>query len=579
MATSSAIRPRRRGLSFRGRDISGFQITVGLIGILVGATVIITLGRLAVWTWNDYGTSIPHYYGHNVFGNAATRKMLIDTAIVVGSSSVLATLIAAVLAWLNERTDASIGTVGRILPLVPFLMPAIALPLGWVFLASPAAGGLNIAIRAVLGLFGIHKTTGPLAIYGWSGLIFLYTIFLVGFAYLVISGAVRSLDRGLEEAAQLSGAGPVKILFRVVIPAVRPALFSAFLMCVIVAVVMVSVPITIGSQANINILSVTLVNLVTDQTPPEYGQAFLLGLLLLVPILLALWLQRRTTRRGHFAAIGGRVSLGQQMRLGRRAKLIGRLVFFGYILIAVVLPLLGLLFVAGQGFWSGAWPAHWNPLPNIKSAVDDHTIRTSIFTSVGLGIGAGAILVVVAQILAYGQRLFQRLGRVVDVLVKTPAIVAQILVAVSLLVTLGASPFNLSTTWLLLIGYVIVFLPFASVMANAGQQQIGGDVVEAATLVGASPLRTFRSIVTPLSRSAQVGCFLLMYVLVSGETNVSLILASTQRPVVGFAMLDLFNFASYPKVASFALIITAVNLICIAVGMKLLSGRSRVGIA
>jgi iron(III) transport system permease protein len=579
VATTSAIRPRRRQLTVRGRPVTGFEIVVGLIGVLVGATVIVTLGRLAVWTWNEYGTSIPHYYAHDVFGDAAVRRMLIDTAIVVVSSSFLATVIAAVLAWLNERTDASIGTFGRVLPLIPFLMPAIALPLGWVFLASPAAGGLNIVIRAALGLVGIHKTTGPLAIYGWPGLIFLYTIFLCGFAYLVISGSMRSLDRGLEEAAQLAGAGPAKILFRVVLPAVKPALYSAFLMTVIVAVVMVSVPITIGSNANINILSVTLVNLVTTQTPPQYGQAFLLGLLLLIPILLALWLQRRTAARGRFAAIGGRVSLGRQMRLGRRGKVIGRTIFLGYILIAVVLPVLGLLFVAGQDFWSGVWPAHWNPIPNIRGALNDSTIRSAILTSVGLGVGGGVLLVVIAQILAYGQRLFPRLGRIVDVLVKTPAIVAQILVAISLLVTLGGAPFNLGTTWLLLIGYVIVFLPFASVMANAGQQQIGGDVVEAAMLVGSSPLRTFRSIVTPLSRSSQVACFLLMYVLISGETNVSLILASTQRPVVGFVMLDLFNFASYPQVASFALVITAVNLVCIAVGMKLLSGRNRVGVA
>jgi hypothetical protein len=67
-----------------------------------------------------------------------------------------------------------------------------------------------------------------------------------------------------------------------------------------------------------------------------------------------------------------------------------------------------------------------------------------------------------------------------------------------------------------------------------------------------------------------------MYVLVSGETNLSLILANTDRPVVGFVMLDLFNFASFPKVASFALLITAVNLTCVAVFMKLFTGR-RIG--
>ena len=569
MAAAPPVMEQRR------RRVSGFQVAIVAIGLLVAGTVLIALGRLAVWAWEDYGTGIPDFYKSDVFGDAAVRRMLLNTAIVVVVSSSLATLVAAVLAWLNERTDASIGLVGRVLPLIPFLMPAIALPLGWLFLATPTAGGLNILIRDILSLVGIELERGPLDIYSWPGLIFLYTVFLCGFAYLVLSSSMRTLDRGLEEAARLAGAGPVKVLFRIVLPALRPALFSGFLMCVIVAVVMVSVPITIGAGANISILSVELVNLVTTQSPPLYGRAFLLGLLLLVPILLAWWLQRRTAARGRFAVIGGRAAASAQMALGRRGKIIGRAIFGGYIFVAVVLPLFGLVYVAGQGFWSNSWPKRWNPLTNMEAAINDPVTRKAIMTSILLGLAVGAVLVLISHLLAYGQRLFPKLGQFVDFLTKTPAIVAQILVAIALLVTLGAPPFGLEPRWLLFIGYIVVFLPFASVLTTGAQQQIGADIIEAARLAGSSDGRTFRSIVTPLTRPALVAGFLLMYVLVSGETNVSLILASTQEPVVGFVMLDLFNFASFPKVAGFALVITLVNLVCIAIVMWLLGGRRR----
>jgi iron(III) transport system permease protein len=555
-----------------------FQVVIVVIGLCVAATVLLTLGRLAVWAWDDYGTSIPSFYIHDVFGNPAIRQMLLNTAIAVLLSSALATGIAAVLAWLNERTDASIGMAGSILPLVPFLMPAIALPLGWLFLASPQAGLLNMAIRGGLRRVGWHVTTGPLNVYSWPAMIFLYTVFLCGFAYLVIASSMRTLDRGLEEAAKLAGARPPRILFRIVLPALRPALFSAFLMCLIVAVVMVSVPITIGPASNITILSVDLVNLITTQSPPQYGQAFLLGLLLLVPVLLAWWLQFRTASRGRFAVIGGKAAVGQKLQLGRW-RIAGRGVFFGYVLVAVILPLFGLIYVAGLDFWSSVWPPQsWHPLKNVKAAVDDPVIRRAIKTSVTLGLTTGAALIVLAHLVSYGQRLFPRLGRIVDVLTKIPAVVAQILIAIALLVTLGAPPFQISSGWLLFVGYLVVFLPFASVITTGAQHLIGRDIVEAAKIANASDMRTFASIVTPLARPALVAGFLLMYVLISGETNVSLILASTQRPVVGFVMLDLFNFSSYPKVASFALVITLVNLVCIGVFTKLLSGRSRLGI-
>jgi iron(III) transport system permease protein len=348
-------------------------------------------------------------------------------------------------------------------------------------------------------------------------------------------------------------------------------------MCLIVAVAMVSVPITIGSAAYISILSVLLVNLVISQSPPQYGQAFLLGLFMLVPIFLAWWLQRRAAARGRFAMIGGRGVGGVHLKLGRWKKLVGRTIFIGYGLVAVVLPLLGLLYVSGMSFWSGEWPSDWNPIENMRAAINDPVIRKSIVTSVELGILAGATMVVIAHLMSYGQRLYPRLGQSVDGLAKVPTVVSHILIAIALLVTLGGAPFRLGNTpWLLFIGYLVIFIPFASVLMTGAHQEIGRDLVEAAKLSGASDARTFRSIVTPLTRPALVAAFLLMYVLVSGETNLSLILANTDRPVVGFVMLDLFNFASFPKVASFALLITAVNLTCVAIFMKLFTGR-RIG--
>ncbi len=560
----------------RLQRVSVFKIVVLLIALFVAVILVATLIRLAVWAWDQYGTGIPGYYVHHIFGDSGIRHILINTAIVVVVSSVLGTFIASILAWLNERTDASIGQTGRVLPLVPFLMPAIALPLGWIFLAVPQVGILNVVIRSVLGDVGIHLSSGPLNIYSWPGLIFLYTVVLCGFAYLVLSGSLRNLDPGLEEAAQMAGAGPLKILFRVVLPAMRSALVGAFFLCVIVGLVMVSVPVTIGVSANIPILSVQLVNEVTTQFPPEYANAFLLGIMMLVPIVLLWWLQHRVTKRGNVAVIGGKAAGTRPLRLGRRFRIIGRLGFFGYALIAVFLPLCGLIYVGGLKLWQASWPTSWSLWSNVSDMLNSPQTRPAILWSLFFGVTGGLALIITAHILSYAQRVFRRFGSVVDGLAKSPAVVAQILLAIALLVTLGGAPFHLAgTPWLLFIGYVLVFLPFASVITTAAHQEIGKDIVEASWMAGASDFRTLRSIVTPLCRPALAGGFLLMYVIVSGETNVSLILANQVRPVVGFEMVDLFNYGSFPQVASFALVVTVVNLVCVFAFMRLLSTSSR----
>lgn len=554
--------------------ISGFKLVSIVIGVLVAGTLIVTILRLAIWAWDAYGWEIPTFYVEKVFGNPVILRTLINTVVVAGVSCVLATFIGGILAWLNERTDASIGGIGRVLPLVPFLMPAISFPLGWVFLAAPQSGLINVLLRQGLGALGIQLDGGPINIYSWGGMIFLYTIFLSGFAYLALSSSMRNLDRGLEEAAKMAGAKPVKILFRITLPALRPAMLSAFFLCAIIGLVMVAVPVTIGTSSDIPMLSVALVNMVMTQTPPLYAEAFLIGCLMLVPILAIWWIQRRSASTGRIAVIGGKAAAGSKLRLGGRGKAFGRAVFFTYIGVSVGLPLLGLAYVSGVTFWSLVLPATWNPTANIQAILTSSQTAPAVFWSVFLGVAAGAMMIMISHVLSYSQRLFVRAARLVDGLAKSPVVVAQILIAVALLVTFGGAPFRLQgTAWILLIGYLLVFLPFASVITTGAHQEIGRDIVEASTMAGASDARTFRSIVTPLSRPALTSGFLLMYVLVAGETNISLILASTNRPVVGFVMVDLFNFGSYPQVASMALVVTAVNFLCVGLFSALLGSR------
>ena len=76
--------------------------------------------------------------------------------------------------------------------------------LGWMFLAEQTAGFLNGFARGALGLVGIRLLTGPLRIASWPGLLFLYTIALVPFAYVVVSPAFRNMDASLEEASRMA---------------------------------------------------------------------------------------------------------------------------------------------------------------------------------------------------------------------------------------------------------------------------------------------------------------------------------------------------------------------------------------
>src|SRR5690606_33358683 len=108
-----------------------------------------------------------------------------NTIIVVAVSAFLATVGGTLFAWLNERTDARMGVLTDVLPVVPLLVPPIAGAVGWIILASPRSGYLNVYLRELFSWVGINLTDGPLEIASWYGLIFVYTLYMIPHVYVV----------------------------------------------------------------------------------------------------------------------------------------------------------------------------------------------------------------------------------------------------------------------------------------------------------------------------------------------------------------------------------------------------------
>src|SRR5690606_30245437 len=167
-------------------------------------------------------------------------RTVLNTVIVIGASTVAAVIVASVLAWLNQRTNARIGWVTDVLPVVPMLVPSIAGAIGWVLLAAPNAGFINVAARTVGGWLGFEPPV--FNIFSWHGLIFVYTLYLLPQVYLTVSTALRNVDPAIEEAARVTGSGPLRVLLTVTLPAVRPALMSGALLALVYGVALFSVP-------------------------------------------------------------------------------------------------------------------------------------------------------------------------------------------------------------------------------------------------------------------------------------------------------------------------------------------------
>ena len=125
--------------------------------------------------------------------------------------------------------------------------------IGWKFLADERAGFLNVLfLRPLLGFFGHDSESGPLNINSWPGVIFIYTVELIPFAYLMISVALRDIDSSYEEASRISGASAGRTLRKVSLPLIKPALMGATLLSFMIGAAIYSIPVILDTGGDLD---------------------------------------------------------------------------------------------------------------------------------------------------------------------------------------------------------------------------------------------------------------------------------------------------------------------------------------
>jgi iron(III) transport system permease protein len=430
--------------------------------------------------------------------------------------------------------------------------------IGWVFLASPGAGFINGALRAVFAPLGLNIQINVLS---WPGVIFVYALYFVPYVYLIVAAAFRNIDPALEEASRLSGASMWMTLRRVSLPAIKPALIGASLLIVIVGLSLYSVPVVIANRAGIDILSVRILRSLNFEFPPRTDQAIVLSLFMLAAIAVVWMIQRRVTGSGNFATIGGKSARHVIVELGPW-KWVARTFMFAYILFTSILPLAALLIVALQPFWRPVIDPSTFTLDNFYDALIGRPVtRAGLMHSLTLGIIVGIVGMLLATLMAlYVKNAPRAIGRVVDGTMKFPAALSHIVIAVGFLLAFSGPPFYMSGTLVLLfIVYIILHLPEASIAATAAVSQVGKDLLEASETSGASQSRTFRKILLPLIVPGFVSGWALLFVLTAGELTASSLLAGIRNPVVGFVLLDIWEQGTFGTLAALAFTFTLIT--------------------
>lgn len=562
---AAVVPPRRQRLRRWREEASAFKIVSVLVAVLLAFLAVYPLSRVLLRLFVVDGQ-----LDLSAFGDALAQddlvELLLNTVVVVGASAVLALGVGSVLAWLNERTDARMGAATDALPLIPFLLPPIAGAVGWALLLSERAGLLNALMRNVLGWVGIDLTRGPLNVYSMWGLIFVYTIYQIPYTFMMVSAGLRNVDPNLEEQSRISGASLFRTMRKVTIPAVRPNLGASVLLMIWFGFALFSVPVIIGTGAGIDVLSVRIVRLLSFSYPPETAVAVGLSFFVILVVGTAWYFQMRILRKGHHATVGGKGHRATRVELGKW-KWPARCFLLGYVAVSSILPLIALIIVALSGFWTPTIDWGNLDLDSFRQVLfEDGVTRRALNNSVVLGLVGATVGIVAAALLSLlVSRSNSVVVKIIDGAVKLPAAISSIVIAVGFLLAFSGPPFNWNGTFIiLLLAYLVLYIPQGSVAADAAASQVGRELPEASNIAGAGGGRTFWRVNFPLMLPGLAAGWSLLFVRMAGDLTASALLSGTGNPVVGFRILEIYQGASYATLAALSVVLTAVTLIVVA---------------
>jgi iron(III) transport system permease protein len=535
---------------------SGFTLLSGAISIFVAALILYPLGRVLLVTFFPDGQFDTAPF--RVVAQSGLPKLLGNTVVAIGSATVFAVVAGTFFAWLVERTDVGLRSLGRLLPILPLLVPPIAGAVGWLLLGAPRSGFLNAWTRYLFEMLGFSEIGAVVNIFSMAGLVYVYVIYLVPHVFLSVSAGLRNLDPALEEAARISGAGPVKTILTVTVPAILPQVISGGILAMIYGFTLFSVPLVVGGQADIEVLAVRIVHLMTASFPPHTGEALLLGLLIVAVIGASWWVQRLVLRRGAFATIGGKGQSVATVRLGL-LRWPARVLLALYVLIATVLPVSALILVSLQPFWSPKVVFERLDFDNYVNLLGSDFVRGGVINSLILGItGATVGMLIAAVIVFWVQRNSHRpIATLIDATTKLPAAVSNLVIAIAFIVAFAGAPFYLHGTFaILFLAYIVLYTPQSTLTANAALVQVGSQLSEASLISGAGTGRTFWNVTLPLMTPGLLAGWTMLFVLIAGDITASSMLAGSRNPVAGFVILDIWTGGSFPPLAAFAVIVT-----------------------
>lgn len=398
----------------------------------------------------------------------------------------------------------------RTLGTLPLILPTFIGAEAWLILL-----GRNGLFAKIFHGFGVEIPS----IYGWKGIVLVFTLQFFPFVFLMVSAAINAIDRSLEEAATNLGAGKLRVFFTVTLPVITPAILSGGLVVFYLCIENFGVPVLIGEDYRV--LSVQAYNEFISELGGNPSMAGALSMILLVITLGLTIFQKYWVERKNYTMTS--LNPLEVKKLRALPTFLIWLFCAGVVFVALfpfaVVMVSSITKTQGPVMYFGQF--------SLDNFIRAFTIAPRpIFNSFFLATTATLIGIVFGIVVSY--LLVRKRGAVsylLDLLVMLPLAIAGTVQGIALAATYNKGFIVLTGTWMILVlAYFIRKAPYSIKTTSSLLQQIDTSIEEASINLGVPPVRSFIRVVLPIMMPGIIAGAIIMWVTTLAELSTTIVL-------------------------------------------------------
>ena len=490
-----------------------------------------------------------YYWKYILTGTMANAVLWgpLKNSFVCGFFTVLVSVpLGSVLAWLMIRTDIPGKKILGLLVTVPYMIPSWTKALAWLAMFRNSTSGANGFLA------GMGIPVPDWLAYGPIAIVLCMSMHYYAFSYIMVSGALRSINSELEEMGEIQGASKAQILRHITLPLILPSVLSATVMTISKSIGTYGVPANLGNRIGYYTLATKMRNFI-DQGPQAVGYAMSIVLVLLAALII-FSNQRIVGVRKSYATVSGKGGRATLMPLGKAKKpLMAFLMVF--LFLAMVVPFFVLIMetfqiTTGAGYgldnltlynWIGK-SGQIAKYTNYEGIFRNPKFFSAFWNTIRLTLIGSIITAICGQFLGYisSRGRGKWYGDLTEQMVFVPYLMSGIAFSTMYFSMFsrphfgGLMPSLYGTFTLIVLTSVVKHFPFASKSGTANMLSISVELEEAADIAGASFWKRMSSIIVPLAKNGFISGFMLTFISIAKELDLVIIMMTPSTQTMSY---------------------------------------------